>query len=131
MQLIIPVKRVLQNVAYFCLVYQSCRLGMSVTGPHFGLPVDVQRDASRPSMARSIAASMPYKALWTSTGRPKCFTSFPYLGEKNQEQKQNLRISIYIFIRFRYVFLLKPLAWISDTKSSKDGLPGIWPLSCV
>ena len=60
----LTLKTVLRIFAYFCLLYdQSCRSGMSVVGPHFGLSVDVQRDASRPSMARSTAASMPYKAL--------------------------------------------------------------------
>ena len=57
--------KVLHRNAYLseCQPNLSSRSGMSVIGPHFGLPVDVQRDASRPSMARSTAASMPYKAL--------------------------------------------------------------------
>ena len=37
---------VLHIFAYFRRDYdQSCRSGMCVTGPHFGLSVDVQRDA--------------------------------------------------------------------------------------
>ena len=103
---------ILQNVAYFCLVYQSCRSGMSVIGPHFGLPVDVQRDASRPSMARSIAASMPYKALWTSTGKPNCFYVIPLLRGENSRAKAKPKnkhpdqcSELLLFLIFWFFFL--------------------------
>ena len=45
------------------------RSGMTVIKMHFGLSVDIQGDAARPSMARSTAASMFTE---DNTTCPKC-----------------------------------------------------------